>query len=352
MRYAAVASFLDHHPVLGPGASVDPAAAVVGRTSAGAGLVCGPYVALRGDGEAVRLGERAWFGARSTAHITHEALPAVVGDDVTVGAFGLVHACTLGRGVVVGEAATVMDGSVVGPWAVIAAGSVVPPRKSLEGGMLHAGHPAVPVRTLDRAEVEAMAAALRAGRPPDLLEATWLPPLDAAPFGARARRGGPRPAVGDAFVAGNALLAGDVRVADDAGVYFGCVLDAGDATIDIGARTNVQDNSILATDARRGDLVVAADVTIGHNVRLGSGRIGAGALIGMAAVVGDEVVVEPGGCIAAGAHVAPQTTVRAGWIWAGRPAVAFRELKPAEREAFAAIIGTYVGYGRGFRGRA
>ena len=303
--------------------------------------------ALRGDGEEVRLGERAWFGARATAHIVHESLPAVAGDDLTVGAFGLVHACTLGRGVVLGEAATVMDGAVVGPWAVIAAGSVVPPRKSLEGGMLHAGHPSVPVRAIERAEVEAMAAALRAGRPPDLLAAPGLPPLDFKPIGGR-DRGGPRPSVGAAFVAGNALLAGDVRIADDAGVYFGCVLDAGDARIVVGPRTNVQDNSIFTTDARRGDLVLGSDVTVGHNVRMGAGRIGDGALIGMASVVADGVVVEPGGCIAAGAHVAPQTTVRAGWIWAGRPAVAFREIRPAEREAFAQIVGTYMTYGRGF----
>lgn len=335
--------YLEHRPVLGPGANLDPTAAVVGRIRAGAGLACGACVALRGDGEEVRLGERAWFGARATAHIVHEALPAVAGDDVTVGAFGLVHACTLGRGVVLGEAATVMDGSVVGPWAVIAAGSVVPPRKSLEGGMLHAGHPSVPVRAIERAEVEAMAAALRAGRPPDLLAASALPPSVFKPLGGR-----DRPAVGAAFVAANALLAGDVRIADDAGVYFGCVLDAGDASIVVGPRTNVQDNSIFATDARRGDLVLGSDVTVGHNVRMGAGRVGDGALIGMASVVGDGVVVEPGGCIAAGAHVAPQTTVRAGWIWAGRPAVAFREIRPAEREAFAQIVGTYMTYGRGF----
>jgi len=340
---SSILRYLEHCPALGPGATLDPTAAVVGRIRAGAGLACGPHVALRGDGEEVRLGERAWFGARATAHIVHEALPAVAGDDVTVGAFGLVHACTLGRGVVLGEAATVMDGSVVGPWAVIAAGSVVPPRKSLEGGMLHAGHPSVPVRAIERAEVEAMAAALRAGRPADLLSASALPPSDFKPFGGR-----DRPAVGAAFVAFNALLAGDVRIADDASVYFGCVLDAGDARIVVGPRSNVQDNSIFVTDARRGDLVLGGDVTVGHNVRMGAGRVGDGALIGMASVVGDGVVVEPGGCIAAGAHVAPHTTVRAGWIWAGRPAVAFREIRPAEREAFAQIVGTYMTYGRGF----
>ena len=104
----------------------------------------------------------------------------------------------------------------------------------------------------------------------------------------------------------------------------------------------MQDNSILATDRARGDLVLGAGVTIGHNVELGSGTIGDDALIGMGSRVGDGVVVERGGCIGAGAWVEPGTVVPAGWIWAGRPARAFRELKPAERAEFARARDIYV----------
>jgi carbonic anhydrase/acetyltransferase-like protein (isoleucine patch superfamily) len=65
--------------------------------------------------------------------------------------------------------------------------------------------------------------------------------------------------------------------------------------------------------------------------------------------VGDRVVVERGGCIAAGAWVEPGTVVPAGWIWAGRPARAFRQLKPAEREEFARARDIYVTYSRDYR---
>jgi hypothetical protein len=76
------------------------------------------------------------------------------------------------------------------------------------------------------------------------------------------------------FVAPTAALAGRIEMAEDAGIYFACVVDAGDARIALGARTNVQDNSFLITDKRRGDLLIGDDVTIGHNVRMGSGTVG------------------------------------------------------------------------------
>jgi len=145
-------------------------------------------------------------------------------------------------------------------------------------------------------------------------------------------------------------VAGRVEMDENSAIYFACVVDAGDARIALGARTNVQDNSFLVTDARRGDLVIGDDVTIGHNVRMGSGTVGHRALVGMGAIVGDHVVVEDGACIGAGAHVEAGTRVPAGWIYAGRPARPFRELKPAERVGFADIIAIYAHYSAVYRG--
>ena len=70
----------------------------------------------------------------------------------------------------------------------------------------------------------------------------------------------------------------------------------------------------------------------------------------MGSRIGDGVVVEQGGCIGAGAWVEPGTVVRAGWIWAGRPARAFRELKPEERTEFARARDIYVGYSADYLG--
>ncbi|MGA8030848.1 MAG: hypothetical protein WCB48_00515, partial [Casimicrobiaceae bacterium] len=61
------------------------------------------------------------------------------------------------------------------------------------------------------------------------------------------------------------------------------------------------------------------------------------------------VVVEAGACIAAGAWVDPGTVVPAGWIWAGRPARTFREIKDSERREFARAGEVYVRYASAYR---
>ncbi len=313
------------------------------------------YAAVRADGETIRIGANAWFGQHATVHVADGILGSLIGSDVSVGRYGLVHACTLGDGVVVGESSVVMDFASVGAYALIAADSVVPPRKNLPGGFVYAGHPAKPVREIGREELARHAHALRNGAGTAELTSVRLPAWDAA-VRKLPRQGGPlhamhgrSPRVVNAFVAPTAIVAGDVAIADDAGVFFGCAVCAGDGRIVIGPRTNVQDNSILATDRRRGDLVLGSGVTIGHNVQLGSARIGDDALIGMGSRVGDSVVVERGGCIGAGAWVEPGAVVPAGWIWAGRPAREFRKLKPAERDDFARARDIYVGYSNDYR---
>jgi carbonic anhydrase/acetyltransferase-like protein (isoleucine patch superfamily) len=348
--------YLDYVPALADPVDLAPHAAVAGRTTAGPGLALRPYATLRADGEAIRVGRNVYLGERASVHIAHGLLATTIGDDVTVGRFGLVHACTLGQGVVVADGATVMDASVIGPYAVVAAGALVPPRKQLPGGFVYEGNPASPAREIGRDELDEVARAIRAGGRTTLGTSDELPPLDASPFlpegpfeGVLHAIHGRAPTVGRAFVAPTAVVVGDVELHDDSGTYFGCVVAAGGARIVVGEASNVQDNSIVATTRRRGDVIIGRRVTIGHNVQMGAGRFGDGCLVGMASKVADGVVVEPGGCIAAGAHVEPGTVVKAGWIWAGRPARAFRELKPAEREWFAQGVDVYVEYARTYR---
>ncbi len=225
------------------------------------------------------------------------------------------------------------------------------------GGFLYEGNPASPLREITRAELAEAAHAIRTGTRTTLSTSDDLPPLDMTPFvpegpfeGALHSLHGAAPRIARAFIAPTSVLVGDVQVADDASIFYGCVLAAGGARIVVGERTNVQDNTLIVTDRSRGDVVIGGDVTIGHNVRIGAGRFGDRSLIGMASVVGDGVVVEPGGCIAAGAHVEPGTVVKAGWIWAGRPARAFREVKDSEREMFASAVDIYIEYGAAYRG--
>ena len=358
-RFPVLLPFAEFTPVLAAPVDCAPMAAIVGRTVAGPGLTLRGYATVRADGEWIRIGANAFFAERATVHIADRRLGAAMGDDVTVGRFALVHACTLGSRVVVGDNAVVMDGASVGDGSLIAAGSLVAPFKQLPGGFVYAGNPAVAVRRIEADELAAAAASIRAGAPlPEILDAD-LPPLDMASYAAALGGhhglhpiGGVMPRVARAYVAPTALVAGDVEIADDAGVYFACAVIAGDGRIVIGPRTNVQDNCLFVTDAARGPLVLGAGVTIGHNVRMGAATIHDDALVGMGAQVGDGVVVLPGGCIGARSLVEPGTVVDAGWIWAGRPARAFRAVRPVEREMFASGCAAYVGYGETYLSQA
>ena len=347
--------YLDYVPAAAA-PDVAQSAALIGRATAGAHLRLRDCATVRADGEWIRMGTNVYFGERATVHIADGVLGTLIGDDVTVGRYGLVHACTLGEGVVIGEGASVLDGAVVGPHALLAGDCLVPPRKQLAGGYLYAGNPAQPVREITRAEVAEAARAIRAGKTHPDIAASALPPLSLEPFVPDAARGGPlhtyaghSPRITHAFVAPTSAVVGMVEVGDSASVFFGCVVAAGGARVVIGPRTNVQDNSILVTDRARGDLVIGAGATIGHNVQMGSARIGDDALIGMGSRMDDEVTVEANGCVAAGAWVERGAVVKSGWIWAGRPARPFREIKPVEHVAFGRFRDIYVGYSAAYR---
>jgi carbonic anhydrase/acetyltransferase-like protein (isoleucine patch superfamily) len=343
--------YLDFETALGESAVVADTAAVIGRLVAGSCLMLCPYATLRADGEHIRVGTDVYFGEHATAHIVDARIGTTVGDGVTVGRYGIVHGCRVADHVVVGEGAAVMDDASVGPHAVIAADSIVPPGKKLAGGWLYAGVPAQPVREISRDEAAALARSIREGNAARAVHSIVLPPLPADASRPRnASSSGESPALAaSAYVAPTARLAGDVRLADDAGIYFGCVVDANDGHIVIGPRSNVQDNSFLLTSKRRGDLILGVGVTVGHNVQMGSGTFDDDCLVGMMSRVADGVTVEPGGCIAAGAWVEAGTVVKAGWIWAGRPARPFREVRPAERTEFARGLDVYIEYGAVYR---
>ena len=98
---------------------------------------------------------------------------------------------------------------------------------------------------------------------------------------------GKRPRVArDAFIAPTAVLVGDVTVAAGASVWFGTVLRGDMDRIEIGERSNVQDNSTIHTDEGEPTLI-AGDVTIGHMALVHSAIVDSNVLIGPAAVLVD-----------------------------------------------------------------
>ena len=337
-----VLPYLHDEPRIAPRVAAHASAAVIGRTELDDGCTLGALTLVRADGEDVRIGADCWFGEASTVHIADRVFPAVIGSHVTVGRYGLVHACTVGDDCVIGEHAAVMDGSVVGPGAVIAAESIVPPGKTLEGGWLYTGAPARRVERVARELLANLHAALRreaGARIPYVFAAARALQLRHAPGRGVDQSFGP-----GVYVAPTATIVGHVLLGPRSSVWFGVELDAGEASIEIGEETNVQDNSRLYGGKPGQDIRIGPCVLIGHNVRIFPSTIEEGAIIGMGAIIGEGTVVRKGACVAAGSITEPGTEVSAGQVWSGRPARAARALSDRNRQEFARAVEVYVEY--------
>jgi len=136
---------------------------------------------------------------------------------------------------------------------------------------------------------------------------------------------------GGAFKARNAIVTGDVTLAADVGLWFGCVLRGDDAPLVIGARSNVQDLTMIHADPGAPN-VIGEEVTIGHRCVLHGVRIGTGALIGMGAVLLGGSVVGEEALVAAGAVVREGFEIPDGTLVAGVPAKVIRALTSEERK--------------------
>ncbi|BBK37412.1 gamma carbonic anhydrase family protein [Allostella sp. ATCC 35155] len=162
---------------------------------------------------------------------------------------------------------------------------------------------------------------------------------------------GKRPRVApDAFIAPTAVLIGDVEVGPQSGIWFGCVLRADTNTIRIGARTNIQDGTIIHVNpGAEFATIIGDDVTVGHLCLIHAARLESGAFVGMKAAVIDGAVVEGGAMVAAGALVTPNKRVPSGEMWAGSPAAFKRKISPEDWKGFARTAERYVDFGQEYR---
>lgn len=329
--------YLHHTPSFAePPVAFGEGVAVVGRAALGRGSRFGALACIRADGHHVTVGDDFWLGPRSTIHIAHEVLPTHVGHGVTVGANTTVHACTVGDHCVIEDNAVVLDGAKVGEGCIVAPGSVVFPRAELPAGHWCEGSPAKPIRPITPEQLAAARERVRG--------LTLTAPFT-VPAGGHAE-GGPTN-----YVAPTARLYGRVTLADQASVWLSCLLDAAGHEIAVGARSNVQDNTIIRADA--GPVRIGDDVTVGHNVTIQSGTIGDRALIGIGSVLGPGTVVEDDVLLAGGSVTLPGQRLTADSMWAGRPARRLGPLDDAKRKIIAFGAAHYCLYNRDFlAGRA
>lgn len=139
-----------------------------------------------------------------------------------------------------------------------------------------------------------------------------------------------------AYVDDSAMVIGDVNVGEDASLWPMVVARGDVHSIRIGARTNIQDASVLhVTQDNRFSpggyaLTIGDDVTVGHGVILHACTVGNLVLVGMGSTVLDGAIIPPRTMIAAGSLVAPGKELESGYLYLGSPAKQARPLTEQE----------------------
>jgi carbonic anhydrase/acetyltransferase-like protein (isoleucine patch superfamily) len=152
-----------------------------------------------------------------------------------------------------------------------------------------------------------------------------------------------------AFVADGAVVVGDVEIGDDSSVWFQSVVRGDVNLIRIGARTNVQDHSVVHVSSGTHPTFVGDDVTVGHRVVLHGCTVKDRCLVGIGAIVLDGAVIGPDAMVGAGALVPPGMVVPPGVLVLGSPARVKRDLTAEEIASVRESAARYARYAARYR---
>ncbi|NNE27713.1 MAG: gamma carbonic anhydrase family protein [Saprospiraceae bacterium] len=146
----------------------------------------------------------------------------------------------------------------------------------------------------------------------------------------------------DAWVAENVVISGDVNIGSGSSIWYGVVIRGDVNKIRIGKNVNIQDLTMVHGTKGRGDTLIGDNVSIGHRAIIHGCQIESKVLIGMGAIILDDVIVPSGCIIAAGALVTSGTHLESGYIYAGTPARKLKAVSPEQAQVY--IEGTAAAY--------
>ncbi|SMO69906.1 gamma carbonic anhydrase family protein [Gracilimonas mengyeensis] len=151
------------------------------------------------------------------------------------------------------------------------------------------------------------------------------------------------------FVAPSADIIGDVSFGKECSVWFNVTIRGDVNYIQLGDRSNVQDNVCIHVMNQTGPTIIGNEVTIGHGAVVHGCTIKDRVLIGINATILDEVVIEPDVIVAAGTLVPPGKTLESGYMYMGSPAKKARKLTEEELASIPKYADNYVKYSRAYQ---
>lgn len=144
-----------------------------------------------------------------------------------------------------------------------------------------------------------------------------------------------------AFVAETAAIVGNVRIEDEASVWYGAVLRGDEGKITVGRRANVQDNVIVHSGPGE-DVLIGEGATVGHGAIVHGCTIGKYSLIGMGAIILSQAVIGEHCIIGAGAVVKEGDRIPDGSMVVGIPGKVIKQVTPEQAKSIEANAGEYV----------
>lgn len=137
------------HPVFGKNCFIADNAVIIGDVVMGDDCSVWWSAVVRGDVNAIRIGDRVNIQDGAVIHCTYEKSQTIIGRDVSIGHNAIVHGCTVEDEVLIGMGAIIMDLAVVQKHVIVAAGAVILENSILESGWIYGGTPARKLKELD-----------------------------------------------------------------------------------------------------------------------------------------------------------------------------------------------------------
>jgi len=151
-----------------------------------------------------------------------------------------------------------------------------------------------------------------------------------------------------AFIAPGCRIVGDVEIGPDASIWYNCVIRADVNRIVIGARSNIQDGTVVHCDSPKPKrpqgfpTIIGEDVLIGHMAMVHGCTLEDRAFVGLGAIVMDGCTIHSDGMLAAGALLTQGKVIESRQLWTGRPAKYLRDLTDEALEDMQAGVKGYV----------
>ena len=152
-----------------------------------------------------------------------------------------------------------------------------------------------------------------------------------------------------AFVEESAQVIGDVVIGEESSVWFNAVVRGDVFHVRIGARTNVQDGTVIHVSSGTHATILEDEVTVGHNVTLHGCHVERGSLVGIGAIVMDGARIGAESLVAAGSLVSPGTVIPPRSLVMGVPAKVKRQLTDEEAAGLAHFWKNYVEYTKEYK---